>query len=494
MEEKTEGEYLPTIGLEVHAELKTLTKMFCDSRNDPDEERPNVNVCPVCMAHPGTLPVINKEAVRHILRVGTALGGKIAEYTEFDRKNYFYPDIPKGYQISQYKYPLISGGKLRGVEITRVHLEEDTARSTHQADRSLIDFNRAGVPLMELVTEPVIHSVEDAVAFAKELQLLLRTLGAGDANMEKGEMRIEANISVAKAGNEGLNQPEGLVGRTDLRSKSVLGTKVEVKNLNSFRAVERAILYEVKRQSALLERGEKVTQETRGWDDTKEETYSQRLKEDSHDYRYFPDPDLPSLNLSEIDGFSIKELKKSLPELPWERRERYLSFGLKNEDAEQLAGDLVLAHFFDGAIEGKKNEFILKAANYTTSDLAGLKLASSEEGTGKLTSESFRTLIEMTLDGDLSSRGAKDTLAILFEKGGGAREAAEFAGLIQKSGDEYLREIAQKVIDAHKLVAEEYLSGKEASLQFLVGQGMKESRGAANPELLKEILIKEIKK
>ncbi|MBI3020030.1 MAG: Asp-tRNA(Asn)/Glu-tRNA(Gln) amidotransferase subunit GatB, partial [Parcubacteria group bacterium] len=290
-------EYIPTIGLEIHAELKTATKMFCNSKNDPDEKRPNVNICPVCMAHPGTLPVINKEAVRHILRIGKALGGAIADFTEFDRKNYFYPDIPKGYQISQYEYPLVKGGflqipifstqsedknsqflisnspnknsKFKKIAITRVHLEEDTARSQHDKgdDASFVDFNRAGVPLMELVTEPVISSAKEAGAFARELQLLLRYLGASEANMEKGEMRVEANISVSK---------------DDTR-----GTKVEVKNINSFRAVERAIEYEIKRQSEALENGEKIRQETRGWNDVKQETFSQRVKEGAADYRYF---------------------------------------------------------------------------------------------------------------------------------------------------------------------------------------------------------------
>ncbi|MBX4216199.1 Asp-tRNA(Asn)/Glu-tRNA(Gln) amidotransferase subunit GatB, partial [Candidatus Parcubacteria bacterium] len=220
--------YKATIGLEVHAELKTKSKMFCGCKNDPEEKRPNVNICPVCMAHPGTLPVVNRAALGHLMRVGKAVGGTVADFTEFDRKNYFYPDIPKGYQISQYKYPVVSGGSLNGVAITRVHLEEDTARSTHdKGDHTLVDFNRAGVPLMELVTEPVVKSAEEASAFAKELQLLLRALGASDANMEKGEMRVEANVSVGKGG--------------------TLGTKVEIKNLNSFRVVEKAITYEIAR-------------------------------------------------------------------------------------------------------------------------------------------------------------------------------------------------------------------------------------------------------
>jgi aspartyl-tRNA(Asn)/glutamyl-tRNA(Gln) amidotransferase subunit B len=240
---------LPTIGLEIHAELKTKTKMFCSSPNHPEGGEPNAYTCPVCLAHPGTLPVINKEAVRHVLRVGTALGGTLADYTEFDRKNYFYPDLPKGYQISQYEYPLVSGGMLNGVAITRVHLEEDTARSQHspQTGATLIDYNRSGVPLMELVTEPVIHSAEEAGAFARELQLLLRYLGASDANMELGQMRVEANISVG--------------------TEEKLGTKVEIKNLNSFRSVERAIACEIERQEKLIAEGGVVLQETRGWDE-----------------------------------------------------------------------------------------------------------------------------------------------------------------------------------------------------------------------------------
>ena len=296
-------DYRPTIGLEIHAELKTKTKMFCNSANDPHAGEPNTHICPICMAFPGTLPVVNREAVRHVLRVGAALKGTLADFTEFDRKNYFYPDIPKGYQISQYQYPLVSKGSLAGVAITRVHLEEDTARSQHMDTYSLIDFNRAGVPLMELVTEPVIHDAATAQHFAQELQLLLRTLGVSDANMEKGEMRVEANISVSK--------------------DATLGTKVEVKNLNSFRSVAGAIEFEIKRHIEALETGGKLVQETRGWDESKGITFSQRLKESSHDYRYFPDPDIPKFNLSHVAEFSAKNITATLPELPWEKRERY---------------------------------------------------------------------------------------------------------------------------------------------------------------------------
>ena len=275
------SDYKMTIGLEIHAELKTKSKMFCGCANTSinslgRSDLPNVYICPVCMGHPGTLPVINKEAIKKVLLVGTALGSEIADFTEFDRKNYFYPDIPKGYQISQYKHPLVTGGSLVGVEITRIHLEEDTARSSHDTPNvSLVDYNRAGVPLMELVTEPVIHTSIEAVKFAKELQLLLQYLGVSDANMEKGEMRVEVNLSVSKT--------------------ETFGTKVEIKNINSFRAVGKAIDFEFKRQTEMLEKGEKVVQETRGWDENKEVTFSQRLKESAHDYRYFEDPDLPKL-------------------------------------------------------------------------------------------------------------------------------------------------------------------------------------------------------
>src|SRR3989339_2171570 len=347
------AEYRPTIGLEIHAELHTRTKMFCACLNDADQKAPNTNICPVCMAHPGSLPVINKEAVKHVLRVGLALGSTLADYTEFDRKSYFYPDIPKGYQLSQFAFPLVSGGTLRNIEITRIHLEEDTARSQHEGDKSLVDYNRAGVPLMELVTEPVIHTAEDAGNFARELQLLLRYLGAGEANMEKGEMRVEANISVSK--------------------DDTLGTKVEVKNLNSFRSVERAIAFEIARHIEVLEKGGTLVQETRGWNENTQSTSSQRKKESSHDYRYFPDPDLPKLRLSEISELSAETLRASLPEIPSQKRERLASLGfLQVQDIEQLVGDERLTALF-GEMEKTldKPELIKIAANFILNDIAG---------------------------------------------------------------------------------------------------------------------------
>ncbi len=469
--------FRPTIGLEIHAELRTKTKMFCNSKNDPDETRPNVNVCPICLAHPGTLPVVNREAVRHILRIGTAIGGSIADYTEFDRKSYFYPDIPKGYQISQYEHPLVSGGTLAGVAVTRVHLEEDTARSSHEGGKSVVDFNRAGVPLMELVTEPVIHDAETAGKFARELQLLLRTLGAGNANLEKGEMRIEANISVSR----------------DDR----FGTKVEVKNLNSFRSVERAIAFEVARQSACIDAGGTVVQETRGWDETKQETFAQRLKEGSADYRYFPEPDIPKFILSEIPEFSHETLEASLPELPWERRSRYAAaYGLKEADVAYVAAAGDRAAFFDavaGAL-GENPDLVRLAANYLITDLGGIYAKQESERWDALDAEAFAKLIRMTAAGDLSSRGAKDTLAILVEQGGDPESIATEHGLIQVNDPEALGKVVETVIAQEPSAVAEYRTGKEAALQYLLGKAMKESRGAGNPQQFRELLAEKLKR
>lgn len=466
--------YTPTIGLEVHAELKTRTKMFCGSLNEPEEKRPNINICPVCLGYPGTLPVINKEAVKRILKVGKALGGTLADLTEFDRKNYFYPDIPKGYQISQYKYPLVSGGKLHGVEITRVHLEEDTARSSHdKGDYSLVDFNRSGLPLMELVTEPVIHSAKEAGDFARELQLLLRTLGVSGANMEKGEMRVEANISVSS-------------------EEGKLGTKVEVKNLNSFRVVEKAIEYEIARHTQALESGEKIIQETRGWDEARQKTFSQREKESAHDYRYFPDPDLPKLKISEVPEFQNIEL----PELPWQKRERLKrDFGIKDEDREMYVTDPWLGGFFEGVMNTLPKESAVLASNYITSDLFGLMKNSPDIPVHKnILAKDFSSLITMLAEKKISSRGAKDILAEMFIDGGSPERIAEEKNLLQKSDEGELNAIVQKLISDNPKVIVDYKDGKEASLQFLIGQGMKETKGSANPEVLREILVGELTK
>jgi len=451
--------YLLTVGLEIHAELNTRTKMFCDSKNDTNELRPNTNVCPICLGYPGTLPVINKDAVRSVLRLGEAVGGEIADFTEFDRKNYFYPDIPKGYQISQYKNPLVRGGTLAGVAITRIHLEEDTARSSHEhgsdEQYSLLDFNRSGVPLMELVTEPVIKTPEEASNFARELQLLLKYLKVSDANMEKGEMRVEANISVSSSTKLGVNK---------------LGTKVEIKNLNSFRVVEKAIKFEMRRQIELLEKGEEVLQETRGWDENREATFSQRLKESAHDYRYFPDPDLPKLFIKEISDFNEEVLKASLPELPWQKRERYRrNFKLKEEDIEIYIREPEWGRLLESSAEIlRDSKLIGLASNYITSDL---KIP--------IPAESLAEIIRMFSVGEISSRGVKDILKIIQEEGGEPRKVAEEKNLIQISDKEILKNLVEEVLKENT----------NAPVQFLVGQAMKKSKNRANPVILQELFL-----
>ncbi len=480
--------YIPTIGLEIHAELKTASKMFCSCKNDPDEKKPNVNICPICLGHPGTLPVLNRRAIEHVLTVGVAVDGTPADFTEWDRKQYFYPDIPKGYQISQYKFPLVSDGELSGVAIERIHLEEDTARSTHdQHEKSLIDFNRSGVPLMELVTKPVIHDAGTAVRFAKELQSLLRCLGAGEANLEKGEMRVEANISVASPADTDAGK---------------FGVKTEVKNLNSFRAVERAIEHEVERQISLLENGEKVVQETRGWDDSRNETYSQRSKESSHDYRYFPDPDIPKLKISEITEFAASVLKKNMPELPWDKRERFKKdYGMTDKEVAMFLENDALRAYFEEILKALGNEVkkIRLLINYLLTDYVallnktGLNKTSSSDM--KIDSRYFAELIKMISAGEISSAGAKKLLALMMdeaENGSSPKALAEKHSLLQKSDAADIAPAIDKVIADNTRAVAEYRAGKTASLQFLIGQAMKATKGSANPEIVRKLLIEEL--
>jgi aspartyl-tRNA(Asn)/glutamyl-tRNA(Gln) amidotransferase subunit B len=484
--------YYPTIGLEIHAELKTETKMFCNCRNNSDEEKPNVNICPVCMAHPGTLPVANKKAIENVIKVGLAIGGEIADFSEFDRKNYFYPDIPKGYQISQYKYPIVSGGHLANFDVTRVHLEEDTANNKHdRGDFSLIDFNRAGVPLMELVTEPKTFEVSDEEAaksasnFAKELQLILQYLGVSEANMEKGEMRVEANISVSE-------------------DKSKLNTKVEVKNLNSFKSVEKAIKYELDRMVALIEegKGDEIVQETRGWDEAKQQTFSQRKKESSHDYRYFPEPDLPKMKLHE--AFDLEKIKGELPELPVVKRARYKNdFGIKDEDIESYINDFKLGNWFEEvagvlqglslgseADKGESLESIRVASNFITTDYLGLKKSNANI---KLPSaKNFAELVSLFIENKISSRVSKDILAMIVIEDASPLQVATDGDLLQKNDEGQIKELVEKIINDNPEIVSIYKGGKESVIMSLVGKVIKESQGSANPQvvikLLKELL------
>ncbi len=473
--------YIATIGMEVHAELKTNSKMFCACKNDPEEKSPNKNICAVCTGHPGALPVINEEAVRLVQRVGLAVGGTVQKQTHFDRKNYFYPDLPKGYQISQYQHPLVWGGAINGVNITRVHLEEDTARNIHEAGSTLVDFNRSSVPLMELVTEPDLTNAADARKFCEELQLILQYIGASDANMEKGQMRCEANISI---------HPEG---------QKEYGTKVEVKNINSFRAVEMAIIYELKRQEEAIEKGEKIIQETRGWDENKQITFSQRTKESAHDYRYFPEPDLPPLEFTDI---YIEELRSTIPELPAGKRVRLKDeYGVPGGLVETLVRERALASFWEHMISELKEwesekfkEAMILASNYFTSDLLGLmKEKNITADKLLLEPENFAELIKMIVRNEISSRVAKDVLRHMVEVGGDPSTIVEDKGLKQVSDTGALEEIAKRIIEANPKPVADYKAGKEQALQALVGQMMKETKGAANPAVIKDVLTNLIK-
>lgn len=487
--------YFVTIGLEVHAELHTKSKMWCSCKNDPYEKNPNANICEVCMAHPGTLPVPNKEALKKVIQVGLAVQkdgvNNISDFTEFDRKNYFYPDIPKGYQLTQYKYPVVFGGSIQGVPLTRIHLEEDTAKSSHEGNVTLVDYNRAGVPLMELVTDPVVYdsakeAAEASGNFGKELQRILRSIGASEANMERGQMRVEANISISKEDARKEGKEKRGVDTIDF---SKLGTKCEVKNLNSFASVESAILYEVERHIGVLEEGGKVLQETRGWDEVKQETFSQRKKENANDYRYFPDPDLPKLYLTRL--FDIKELKDTLPELPWAKRARYEALQIKADSIAILVDDMALSSYFDTVINGMDNAFASLTANYLLSDIVGLL---KKDGKAFTLNElplpaTLRELLFLITENKLSSRAAKDILPYIM-KGQEivVEKKAEELGLIQKNDKGTLVAIVDAVLARSATQVADYKAGKEAMFMYFVGQCMKESKGAGNPSLFQEIL------
>jgi len=478
--------YKPTIGLEIHSELKTASKMFCGCKNDPDEKRPNYNICPVCTAQPGSLPVANEEAIKKVIKTGLALNCKIAQDSKFDRKNYFYPDLPKGYQISQYDQPLCGKGFLeingRKIGITRIHLEEDTGSLIHPegADYSLVNLNRAGVPLMELVTEPDITSGIEARKFAEELQMIYKYLGVSDADMEKGQMRVEVNISISK-------------GKT-------LGTKVEIKNLNSFRVVEKAVDFEIKRQEEVLEAGEKVVQETRGWHDKKEITFSQREKEEAHDYRYFPEPDLPAMH---FDADYIEKIKATMPELPEQKRERFAKeYKLDEASVEFFIANKDLSEYFEKVIsefdawiksegdEVKKKLYKL-VANYLISDVQGL-LGGKEfvEKEFKITPENFAEFVKMIYKEEISSKIAKMVVVNMFNTGTDPSTIIDENNWRQMSDDGQLEKIIKEIISKNPKAIEDYKAGKQNSLQFLAGQVMKETRGTAKPETVQELLKK----
>ena len=468
--------FTATIGIEVHAQLQTASKMFCACRADYAAAPPNTLVCPVDLGLPGALPVINAKAVADTVLTGLALGCRIAEVSWFDRKNYPYPDLPKGYQISQYDHPLCSNGALeievagerRRVRIRRVHLEEDTAKLTHAGDCTLVDFNRAGVPLMEIVSEPDMHTPEEAYAYVTHLRSILRYLGVNSGDMEKGALRLEVNVSVAPEGKQ--------------------GTKVEIKNLNSFRAVLRSLEYEIARQTWVLEAGGRVEQVTMGWDEAREMTFEQRTKEEAHDYRYFPEPDLPPLTL---DPAWVEGIRARLPELPGAKARRYQQeYGLSAYDAGVLTAERAVAEYFEEAVAlagaGVDAKMI---ANWLTGELFRLLRAEDKPiEASPVTPERLVALLGMVASGQLSAASGKAVLGEMFATGKAPQEIAQVRGLAQLSDRALLREVAERVLSENPGPTADYLAGKEQVFRFLMGQLMRATRGQANPQVAQEAL------
>ncbi|MBC8445982.1 MAG: Asp-tRNA(Asn)/Glu-tRNA(Gln) amidotransferase subunit GatB [Chloroflexi bacterium] len=474
--------YEAVIGMEVHAQLLTESKMFCRCSADYAAAEPNTHVCPVCLGMPGVLPVINQKAVEYTIMTALALNCQIPEFSKFDRKNYFYPDLPKGYQISQYDLPLSRdgwleievGGEARRIGIERVHLEEDTAKLVHLDGHSLVDFNRSGVPLMEVVSRPDIRTPEEARQYLTKLRTILRYLGVNSGNMEEGAMRCEANISL---------RPRG---------RSELGAKVEVKNLNSFHSVKLALEYEIERQAKILEAGGRIEQVTMGWDEARGVTVVQRSKEHAHDYRYFPEPDLPPLVLRRewVEGIRAK-----LPELPDARRERFTEqYGLSRYDAEVLTAERAVADYFESCAPllppnlGGKEGGGKTVANWITGELFRL-LKATDTGIEavKITPDALAELLILVEKGTISISIAKDVFAEMFETGRPASQIVEEKRLAQISDVEELSRIVGLVIAENPGPAAEYVAGKEAVLRFLVGQVMKATRGKANPHLTNKL-------
>ncbi|MPZ98882.1 MAG: Asp-tRNA(Asn)/Glu-tRNA(Gln) amidotransferase subunit GatB [Dehalococcoidia bacterium] len=473
----TRTDYEVVVGVEVHVQLKTRSKMFCACPRDYFDTEPNTHVCPVCLGMPGMLPVINEQAVAFTILAGLALGCEIPDYSKFDRKNYPYPDLMKGYQISQYDQPLCVGGALeievagdhRTVNLERIHLEEDTARLLHRDDGaggySLLDVNRSGVPLMELVTKPDLRSGAETAAFLRKLRQILRYLDISDADMEKGSFRFDVNLSLRPRGEERL------------------GTKVELKNMNSFRAAQRGIEFEVERQTAILEAGGTITQETRGFVDATGETASQRSKEEAHDYRYFPEPDLPPLQVSRE---TVEELRARLPELPDAKRERFeRDYGLTHDEAIALTETRERADTFEAAVDASGDRKYARAAAHwfmgdVTRHLSDLG-PEAELSDSKVTPAHVGDLARLVEDGTITGSTAKDVLDAAFETGEMPAAIVEARGLRQVKDEGAIDEAARKAIEANPKAVADYRSGKEAAIKFLVGQVMREMRGRADP-------------
>lgn len=473
-------DYETVIGLEVHVQLSTKSKIFCGCSTKFGAP-PNSQTCPVCLGLPGVLPVFNEEVLNLAIKVALALNGRISKVMKFDRKNYYYPDLPKNFQISQYDKPLSSdgfleiesGGDLRRIGIKRVHLEEDAGKLIHEekGKASLVDLNRTGIPLLEIVSEPDISSPGEAQQYLVSLKAVLQYLDVSDCNMEEGSLRCDANISVKQKGSEGL------------------GVKTEIKNMNTFKGVKAALEYEEKRQVALLEEGQRLSQETRLWDSQKQKTFSMRSKEEAHDYRYFPEPDLVPF---EVEASRIETLKASLPELPNARMKRFQDdYKISKYDASVLVGDKEVADYFEECLEFLKKPKSI--ANWITQDIAA-ELNTRNVGIKelRLRPQALAEMVEMITSGVLNSKIAKEVLKLMIETGKGPKEIVEEKSLIQLSSEDDIRAVAKQVIGENKKSVDDYKKGKTQALGFLVGQVMKKTSGKANPKLLNKILQEEL--
>ncbi len=467
-------EYEAVIGLEIHVQMDTQTKMFCSCPVEFGAE-PNTNVCPVCLGMPGSLPVINKRAVEYAIRASLALNCKVHTHSVFARKNYFYPDLPKGYQISQYEEPIATDGylevevgdKTKRVRIRRLHIEEDAGKNIHEGSKSYVDLNRAGTPLMEIVTEPDLNTPEEARLFLESLRNVMRYTGVSRADMEKGQLRCDINVSI---------RPKG---------SKTLGTRTEIKNVNSFRFVQKALEYEIERQIKLVSQGGQVVQETRTFDPSTGKTYTMRTKEEAEDYRYFPDPDLLPLVFSEE---WVKDIKASLPELPHQRIERYVrEFNLSTYEAKVLTDNKELGDFFEESVKHLQEPKML--ANWLLNDLLGLlreKQLSIESS--PVSPENLAQLVKLVKENTISTKIGKEVLKDMVETGKDAQSIVEEKGLKQISDESAIKSIVEEVIAKFPQEVERYRQGEEKLMGFFVGQVMKATKGKANPKLVNQLL------
>lgn len=476
--------YEAVIGLEVHTELQTKTKIFCSCRTSFGAD-PNTNVCPVCLGLPGVLPVLNKKVLEYAVRAGLALNCEISRFSKFDRKNYYYPDLPKNFQTSQFDLPICEHGYLdvevegekRRIRITRAHMEEDAGKLVHHgtsitdSDYSLVDYNRTGTPLLEIVSEPDMRSAKEAVAYMEKMRAILQYVGISDCRMEEGSLRCDANVSVRPVG------------------QKELGTKTEIKNINSFKGVERAIEYEAMRQAELLEDGGKVVQETRTWDEKEGVTKSMRTKEEANDYRYFPEPDLVPFTVS--DEY-IENIRKSLPELPDARKERYMKeFGLSSEDAVFMTNDKATADYFEAAVGAGADP--KACVNWLMGEFASqLSTDGIEIAKAPVSAENLAALLKLISKGTISGKIAKKVFATMWKEGGNPEEIVKAQGLIQISDTAELSKLVDEVVGKNPKAVEDFKAGKKKAVGALVGQIMKATKGKANPRVINELLNKKL--